>query len=55
MADTRLEVIFIAVSDVDRSKQFYTKLGWRLDADFSNDTGWRVIQVTPPGSQCSVI
>jgi catechol 2,3-dioxygenase-like lactoylglutathione lyase family enzyme len=51
--DMKLEVIVIPVSDVDRAKAFYGGLGWRLDADFSNDTG-RVVQFTPPGSQCSV-
>lgn len=52
--DTKLEVVVIPVSDVDRSKAFYTKLGWRLDADFAGE-GWRVIQFTPPGSPTSVI
>ncbi|MCK1537519.1 MULTISPECIES: VOC family protein [unclassified Bradyrhizobium] len=52
--DTKLEVVVIPVSDVDRSKAFYAKLGWRLDADFSGE-GWRVIQFTPPGSPASVI
>lgn len=52
--DTKLEVAVIPVSDVDRSKAFYTKLGWRLDADFAGE-GWRVIQFTPPGSPASVI
>jgi catechol 2,3-dioxygenase-like lactoylglutathione lyase family enzyme len=51
-----LEVVVIPVSDVDRAKQFYvTTLGWRLDADVPGDDGFRVIQVTPPGSPCSVI
>ena len=49
-----LEVVIIAVSDVDRAKQFYAKLGWRLDADFPFDNGFRVVQFTPPGSKCSV-
>jgi catechol 2,3-dioxygenase-like lactoylglutathione lyase family enzyme len=53
--DTRLEIIVIPVSDVDRAKEFYTNLGWRLDADFDNGKDFRVIQVTPPGSGCSVI
>jgi catechol 2,3-dioxygenase-like lactoylglutathione lyase family enzyme len=53
-ADTKLEVIVIPVSDVDRAKDFYAKLGWRLDADFAGE-GWRVIQFTPPGSPASVI
>jgi catechol 2,3-dioxygenase-like lactoylglutathione lyase family enzyme len=55
MVDMRLEVIVIPVSDVDRAKQFYGGLGWRLDADFSFDDGFRVIQFTPPGSGASVI
>jgi catechol 2,3-dioxygenase-like lactoylglutathione lyase family enzyme len=54
--ETKLEVVVIPVSDVDRAKAFYQSLGWRLDADFVNaDGSWRVIQVTPPGSPCSVI
>ncbi len=52
--DMKLEVVVIPVSDVDRAKQFYGSLGWRLDADFAAG-GWRVIQFTPPGSPCSVI
>jgi catechol 2,3-dioxygenase-like lactoylglutathione lyase family enzyme len=52
--DTRLEVVVIPVSDVDRAKAFYASLGWRLDADFAGE-GWRVIQFTPPGSPTSVI
>jgi catechol 2,3-dioxygenase-like lactoylglutathione lyase family enzyme len=51
--DTKLEVIAIPVSDADRAKAFYASLGWRLDADFS-DGDVRVIQFTPPGSQCSI-
>jgi catechol 2,3-dioxygenase-like lactoylglutathione lyase family enzyme len=53
--DMRLEIVVIPVSDVDRAKRFYGGLGWRLDADFSNDADFRVIQFTPPGSGCSVI
>jgi catechol 2,3-dioxygenase-like lactoylglutathione lyase family enzyme len=53
-ADLKLEVVVIPVSDVDRAKQFYESLGWRLDADFPFDNGFRVIQFTPPGSGCSV-
>ncbi|WP_433202979.1 VOC family protein [Dactylosporangium sp. CS-047395] len=54
--DFKLEVIVIPVGDVDRAKDFYTeRLGWRLDADFAADDGLRVVQVTPPGSGCSVI
>ena len=52
--DTKLEVVVIPVSDVDRAKRFYGSLGWRLDADFAFDNGFRVIQFTPPGSWCSV-
>jgi catechol 2,3-dioxygenase-like lactoylglutathione lyase family enzyme len=51
--DMKLEVVMIPVSDVDRAKAFYARLGWRLDADFSKGGG-RVVQFTPPGSQCSV-
>jgi catechol 2,3-dioxygenase-like lactoylglutathione lyase family enzyme len=51
----RLEVVVIPVSDVDRAKAFYIGLGWRLDADFPGDDGFRVVQVTPPGSGCSII
>jgi catechol 2,3-dioxygenase-like lactoylglutathione lyase family enzyme len=50
----KLEVVVIPVSDVDRSKQFYEGLGWRLDADFPFDNGFRVVQLTPPESGCSV-
>jgi catechol 2,3-dioxygenase-like lactoylglutathione lyase family enzyme len=53
--DTKLEVIVIPVSDVDRAKEFYGRLGWRLDADYDNGSDFRVIQFTPPGSQCSII
>jgi catechol 2,3-dioxygenase-like lactoylglutathione lyase family enzyme len=49
-----LEVIIIAVSDVDRAKGFYGGLGWRLDADFAFENGFRVVQFTPPGSGCSI-
>jgi catechol 2,3-dioxygenase-like lactoylglutathione lyase family enzyme len=52
--DMKFEVIVIPVADVDRSKAFYTKLGWRLDADFPFDNGFRIVQFTPPGSGCSV-
>jgi catechol 2,3-dioxygenase-like lactoylglutathione lyase family enzyme len=54
-ADMKLEVIVIPVSDVDRAKMFYGRLGWRLDADFAAGDDFRVIQFTPPGSACSVI
>jgi predicted enzyme related to lactoylglutathione lyase len=50
----KIEVVVIPVSDVDRAKQFYGRLGWRLDADFRFDSGFRVVQFTPPGSGCSV-
>jgi catechol 2,3-dioxygenase-like lactoylglutathione lyase family enzyme len=50
----QLEAVVIPVSDVDRAKNFYSKLGWRLDADFPFDNGFRVVQFTPPGSPCSV-
>ena len=53
--DTKLEVIVIPVADVDRAKRFYEGLGWRLDADFSNGNDWRLVQMTPPGSACSVM
>jgi catechol 2,3-dioxygenase-like lactoylglutathione lyase family enzyme len=52
--DLKLEAFVIPVSDVDRAKEFYAKLGWRLDADFPFDNGFRVVQFTPPGSACSV-
>src|ERR1700685_3363653 len=52
--DMKFEVVVIPVEDVGRSKEFYTKLGWRLDADFPFDNGFRVVQFTPPGSGCSV-
>ncbi|MGA9799997.1 MAG: VOC family protein [Terriglobales bacterium] len=52
--ETKLEVVVIPVADVERSKKFYSKLGWRLDADFPFDNGFRVVQFTPPGSGCSV-
>ena len=50
----KFEAVVIPVADVDRSKAFCTKLGWRLDADFPYDNGFRVVQFTPPGSGCSV-
>jgi catechol 2,3-dioxygenase-like lactoylglutathione lyase family enzyme len=53
--DMKLEVVVVPVSDVDRAKEFYTGLGWRLDADVAPDDTFRVIQVTPPGSPASVI
>jgi catechol 2,3-dioxygenase-like lactoylglutathione lyase family enzyme len=53
--DMKLEVVVVPVSDVARSKSFYTGLGWRLDADIAVDENFRVVQVTPPGSPASVI
>ena len=53
--DMKLEIVVIPVSDVDRAKRFYESLGWRLDADFASGDDFRVVQVTPPGSGCSVI
>jgi catechol 2,3-dioxygenase-like lactoylglutathione lyase family enzyme len=53
--DFKLEVVVLPVSDVDRAKAFYESLGWRLDADFPGADGFRVIQLNPPGSACSVI
>ena len=53
--DFKLEVIVIPVSDVDRAKNFYTALGWRLDADVATGDDFRVVQLTPPGSPVSVI
>src|SRR5277367_54721 len=52
--DMKVEAVVIPVSDVDRAKKFYGNLGWRLDADFSFDNGFRVVQFTPPGSACSI-
>ena len=51
----RLEVVVVPVSDVDRAKQFYVGLGWRLDADLAKSDDYRVVQLTPPGSACSII
>ena len=51
--DTKLEAVVIPVSDVDRAKEFYLRLGWRLDADRGNEV-FRIVQLTPPGSDCSV-
>jgi catechol 2,3-dioxygenase-like lactoylglutathione lyase family enzyme len=53
--DMKLEVVVIPVSDVDRAKEFYASLGWRLDADYADGNDYRVIQFTPPGSGASVI
>jgi catechol 2,3-dioxygenase-like lactoylglutathione lyase family enzyme len=53
--DMKFELVVIPVSDVDRAKEFYGRLGWRLDADFASGDDYRVIQFTPPGSGGSVI
>src|SRR3954453_962476 len=50
----KLEVVVLPVSDVDRAKEFYEGLGWRLDADFPVSDSFRVVQLTPPGSPCSI-
>jgi catechol 2,3-dioxygenase-like lactoylglutathione lyase family enzyme len=52
--EMKFEAVVIPVANVESSKAFYTKLGWRLDADFAFDNGFRVMQFTPPGSGCSV-
>jgi catechol 2,3-dioxygenase-like lactoylglutathione lyase family enzyme len=53
--ETKLEVVTIPVADVDRAKRFYEGLGWRLDADFAHGDDWRLVQMTAPGSPCSVM
>jgi catechol 2,3-dioxygenase-like lactoylglutathione lyase family enzyme len=53
--DMKFEIVVIPVSDVDRAKEFYGRLGWRLDADFASGKDYRVIQFTPLGSGCSII
>ena len=53
--DMKLEVVVIPVADVDRAKNFYQALGWREDADFATGADFRVVQLTPPGSACSII
>jgi catechol 2,3-dioxygenase-like lactoylglutathione lyase family enzyme len=53
--DLKVEVVVIPVADVDRAKRFYEGLGWRLDGDFSNGDDWRLVQLTPPGSPCSIM
>jgi catechol 2,3-dioxygenase-like lactoylglutathione lyase family enzyme len=50
----RLEAVVLAVSDVDRAKEFYAGLGWRLDADVAPNDDFRIVQFTPPGSPCSI-
>ena len=52
--DTKFEVALIPVSDVDQAKEFYTRLGWRLDDDLVTGDDFRVVQLTPPGSGCSI-
>jgi len=52
--ELKLEVVVLPVSDVDRAKDFYAGLGWRLDADIAPNEDFRVVQFTPPGSQCSI-
>ena len=53
--DMKLEVVVVPVSDVDRAKDFYKRLGFREDIDFAGSDGYRVVQLTPPGSPCSII
>src|SRR5258707_5879691 len=53
--DMKFEIVVIPVSDIERAKEFYGRLGWRLDADFDSGKDYRVIQFTPPGSECSII
>ena len=52
--DMKLEVVVVPVADVDQAKDFYLRLGWRLDADFPFENGFRVVQFTPPGSGCAI-
>jgi catechol 2,3-dioxygenase-like lactoylglutathione lyase family enzyme len=52
--DRKLEVIVIPVADVDRAKDFDSRLGWRLDAEFASGGDFRILQFTPPGSSCSI-
>ena len=53
--DMKFEIVVLPVSDANRAKEFYARLGWRLDADFDNGKDFRIIQFTPPGSGCSII
>ena len=53
--DMKLEVAMVPITDVDRAVAFYKSMGWRLDADFAGEDDFRVVQLTPPGSRCSVI
>ena len=52
--DLKLEAVALPVSDVDRAKQFYENLGWRLDADIALGEDFRIVQLTPPHSECSI-
>jgi len=54
-SDMKFEIVVIPVSDIDRAKAFYTKLGWRQDAEFASGDDFRIMQFTPPGSGCSII
>ena len=53
--EMKLEMVVMPVSDADRAREFYTNLGWRLDADFLISDDFRVVQLTPPGSQASIL
>ncbi len=53
--DMKLEIVVVPVTDVDRAKAFYESLGWRMDIDYVGEPGFRVVQFTPPGSECSII
>ena len=53
--DMKLEVVVVPVSDVDRAKDFYKRLGFREDIDYAGSDGYRIVQLTPPGSACSII
>ncbi len=53
--DLKFEIVVIPVADVDRAKEFYANLGWRLDIDSGNGKDYRIVQFTPPGSACSII
>src|SRR5262245_16080625 len=55
MMEMKIELVPLPVADVDRAKTFYTeKLGWNADLDVKGDNGFRVVQLTPPGSACSI-
>lgn len=55
IVEMKLEVVVVPVSDVDRAKAFYESLGWRMDIDYVGGDDFRVVQFTPPGSECSII